>query len=88
MNATMDIAVAKEVLSHLVSTCQQLQIEHDQIGKWQGLLDKLPEYMINEEGALKEWAHKDLHDQYDHRHLSHLYPVWPGYKVSVFRSTE
>ena len=29
MNATMDIAVAKEVLSHLVSTCQQLQIEHD-----------------------------------------------------------
>ncbi|WP_053070486.1 glycosyl hydrolase family 95 catalytic domain-containing protein [Alkalihalobacillus pseudalcaliphilus] len=82
MNATMDIAVAKEVLSHLVSTCQQLQIEHDQIGKWQGLLDKLPEYMINEEGALKEWAHKDLHDQYDHRHLSHLYPVWPGYEIA------
>ncbi|MCP4638956.1 MAG: glycoside hydrolase family 95 protein, partial [bacterium] len=29
-----------------------------------------------------EWAHPDLDDDYDHRHLSHLYPLWPGHEIN------
>lgn len=38
--------------------------------------------MINDDGAIKEWTHPDLQDRYDHRHVSHLYPVWPGHEIN------
>jgi hypothetical protein len=38
--------------------------------------------MINDDGALKEWTHPNLKDNYDHRHVSHLYPVWPGHEIN------
>lgn len=82
INATMDIAAAKELLTNLINTCKELEIEKADIQKWEEQLEQLPDYMINEDGALKEWAHKDLHDKYDHRHVSHLYPVWPGHEIT------
>ncbi|WP_051556665.1 glycosyl hydrolase family 95 catalytic domain-containing protein [Alkalihalobacterium bogoriense] len=82
INATMDIAVAKELFTILIETCEQLQIEQEHIEKWKEMRSQLPDYAINEEGALKEWAHPHLHDNYDHRHISHLYPVWPGHEIT------
>ncbi|RKL67117.1 alpha-L-fucosidase [Salipaludibacillus neizhouensis] len=82
INATMDIAATKELLTNLISTCTELDIEKDNVQKWREQLEQLPDYMINEDGALKEWSHKDLHDKYDHRHISHLYPVWPGHEIT------
>ncbi|WP_416147401.1 glycosyl hydrolase family 95 catalytic domain-containing protein [Salipaludibacillus sp. HK11] len=82
INATMDIAAAKELFTNLLSSCQDLQIEQENFAKWTEMIEKLPDYMINEDGALKEWIHKDLHDEYDHRHISHLYPVWPGHEIT------
>jgi len=81
-NATMDIAVTREALSNLITVCKTLRVEKDSIPRWQAMLEKLPPYLINEDGALKEWAHPDLHDHYDHRHVSHLYPVWPGLEIN------
>ena len=46
------------------------------------LLDQFPPYLVNEDSALKEWATDDLEDNYNHRHVSHLYPVWPGHEIN------
>ncbi len=45
------------------------------------MLAKMPPYMINEDGAIKEWTHPDLLDNYTHRHASHIYPLFPGMEV-------
>jgi len=82
INATMDIAVCREVLSTLIALCEARGLEADNLPHWKALLDRLPPYLINEDGALKEWAHPDLADNYNHRHLSHLYPVWPGHEIT------
>jgi len=82
INATMDIAVCREVLSTLITLCEARGLEPDRIPRWKALLDQLPPYLINEDGALKEWAHSELTDNYNHRHLSHLYPVWPGHEIT------
>ncbi|SDZ19092.1 Glycosyl hydrolase family 65, N-terminal domain [Evansella caseinilytica] len=82
INATMDIAVAKELYTYLIAACEELGVEQDNIPKWKEMLEKLPGYQINDDGALKEWVHKDLDDNYDHRHISHLYPVWPGHEIT------
>ena len=81
-NAAMDIAVTREALTNLITVCKELRIEKDSLPRWQAMLDKLPPYLINEDGALKEWAHSDLDDHYNHRHVSHLYPVWPGLEIN------
>ena len=39
--------------------------------------------MVNADGAIKEWMHPALEDHYHHRHLSHLYPVFPGDEVGL-----
>jgi len=50
------------------------------------MITMLPDYMINSDGALKEWAHPDLQDNYPHRHLTHLYPVFPGFELTPERA--
>ncbi|GAA4073681.1 glycosyl hydrolase family 95 catalytic domain-containing protein [Amphibacillus indicireducens] len=75
-NATQDVAVAKEVLSNLIKSYQILGLESDKLVLWQAMLDRLPAYQINQEGALKEWLTPDKGENYNHRHFSHLYPIF------------
>ena len=82
INATMDIAVAKEVLTNLTAACEHLGIETANIPKWKDILGKLPDYLVNSDGALKEWSHPAFEDDYHHRHSSHLYPIFPGFEVT------
>ena len=46
------------------------------------MLDKLPVYEANEDGALREWLSPGLIDNYHHRHQSHIYPLFPGFSVT------
>ncbi|SMP56175.1 Glycosyl hydrolase family 65, N-terminal domain [Neorhodopirellula lusitana] len=82
INATMDIACAKEALQNLIGLGDRSGLSKAQLADYQRLLDELPPYLINQEGALKEWASPLLDDRYDHRHVSHLYPVWPGHEIN------
>jgi len=88
INATMDIAVAREVLSNLIEGCEELGIEKANVKRWRKMLAKLPGYLINEDGALKEWSHPDFEDNYEHRHMSHLYPVYPSLEVTREKKPE
>lgn len=87
-NSTQDIAVAKELLTNLISSCLELKIEHDQISKWEDMLEKLPPYLVNEEGALKEWAVWDHEENYNHRHYAHFYSLFQSYEFSKEETPE
>ena len=52
------------------------------------MLEKMPPYLVNTDGALQEWATFDLEDNYNHRHVSHLYPVWPGLEINPEETPE
>jgi alpha-L-fucosidase 2 len=82
INATMDVAICREVLSNLCDGCELLGIEAEGVTRWRGMLAKLPAYEINEDGAMKEWLHPAFKDNYHHRHQSHVYPVFPGLEVT------
>jgi len=81
INATMDVAVAKEVYKNLIGACEILGIEEDNLSKWKEEYRLFPDYAINEDKALKEWIPEFLKDDYHHRHSSHLYPVFPGHEA-------
>jgi alpha-L-fucosidase 2 len=82
INACMDIMVCREVLENLIMCCRILGINDTNEDKWHEMLEKLPAYLLDEEGALKEWAWPGTPEEYNHRHVSHHYGVWPGNSIT------
>lgn len=76
INATMDLSIAKELFSNLIIGCRTLGILEEEAEHWEKFLEKMPPYLINQDGALKEWAHPEYEEEYDHRHSSHLYMLY------------
>ena len=81
VNSVMDISVCKEVLTHLLELCDTLEIPEPNAPRWRDRLARMPEYLTDDLGALKEWAWADHPERFDHRHLSHLYGAWPGDEI-------
>ena len=81
INATMDFAIAKEVLTNLLDGYAALGEGPEELATWREMLAKIPPYEINDDGAFREWMHPDFPDNYEHRHESHIYPVFPGFEV-------
>ena len=82
INATMDFALAKEVLTHLLESAEVLELDAAEAATWQQMLERIPPYQVNEDGAIREWMHPAFDDNYHHRHQSHIYPVFPGIEVT------
>lgn len=82
INATMDIAAGKHALQTAIAVANLLGVQQAAAAQWSALLDRLPPYLINSDGALQEWSWPTLTDQYAHRHVSHLYPVWPLHEIT------
>ncbi|MFD3730881.1 glycoside hydrolase N-terminal domain-containing protein [Streptomyces sp. NPDC058632] len=78
VNAAMDLSAAR----HALRTAADRHPEH--ADRWRALADRLPPHRINADGALAEWARPGLADSYDHRHLSHLYAVWPLHEITPY----
>jgi alpha-L-fucosidase 2 len=79
----MDFAILKELLTNLLEGMAVTGLYADEAEDFRALLGKIPPYMLNEDGAVKEWMHPDIKDNYHHRHLSHIYPVFPGTEVTA-----
>lgn len=80
-NSVFDISGARFCLSKLLWGSRHLGVNSDRVARWQEIYDNLPPYLINEDGAIKEWAVADLHDNYNHRHLSPIMEAWPYHNV-------
>ncbi len=88
INATMDIAVCREVLTNLIQASEILGADAGSVPKWQAMLAKMPPYLLELDGTLKEWAWPTLQEHYTHRHVSHLYGAWPGDEIDPDRTPQ
>jgi hypothetical protein len=88
VNSLMDIMVCREVLDNLMRACDILGLDEPDYPKWKELREKLPDYLLDEDGAVKEWSFKYSGENYNHRHVSHHYDVWPGRAISPEKTPE
>jgi hypothetical protein len=88
INATMDIAVCREVLTNLIQASEILGADAESVPKWKAMLAKMPPYLLELDGTLKEWAWPTLREHYTHRHVSHLYGAWPGDEIDPDRTPQ
>ena len=83
VNSTMDLAIIKELFTNLIELCVEHNIYGNKIKIWENIVNSIPEYSVNKDGAVKEWQYDDFEDRYYHRHLSHIYPVFPGDEITT-----
>jgi alpha-L-fucosidase 2 len=88
INSSMDIAVCRETLTNLIQACETLGVDSDSVPKWKAMLAKLPPYLLEPDGALKEWSWPALAERYVQRHISHLYGAWPGDEIDPDRTPQ
>ncbi|MFD4550931.1 glycoside hydrolase N-terminal domain-containing protein [Streptomyces sp. NPDC058466] len=84
LNAAMDLSAAR----HALRTAAGYHPGTEDAERWRALAGRLPPHRVNAEGALAEWAWPGLDDTYHHRHLSHLYGVWPLDEINPYDTPE
>jgi len=88
MGATMDISLVRDLLQFCLTSAIQLGIDEEWQVKWKDALTKLPPLQIGEKGQLQEWLEDYGEAQPDHRHLSHLYGLYPGNEITPKHTPE
>jgi alpha-L-fucosidase 2 len=85
VNATGDVQAGRHALRAAIDAANALGVEQGSgqgVARWTALLDKLPPYTVNGDGALAEWSWPGLTDRYNHRHVQHLYAAWPLHEIN------
>lgn len=81
-NATIEVAIYKELFGELSELIRETGEHTEYLPRLKAALEALPAYAVNTDGAICEWIDDALTDNYAHRHLSHLYPVFPGHEIT------
>jgi len=88
INSTMDVAVAKELLHNFARYAQLMGEYPEEAAQAAEMAEHLPEYRFNEDKSIREWIPDEFDDNYQHRHISHIYPIFPGDEVERTGSAE
>ena len=79
-NTAIDISACNNTFDMLIDIMKSVD-ENADTSKWEALMAKVPPYLYDETGALKEWATSDFEENNLHRHISHLYCAWPMFET-------
>jgi alpha-L-fucosidase 2 len=83
---TMDNQLVFDVFSNYIKAAAALSLDKNFADTVKMKLQRLPPMQIGQYGQLQEWL-QDWDKQNDrHRHISHLYGLFPGNQVSPYRS--
>ena len=79
---TMDNQIAFDALNNTLQAAEVLGIDEEYRQTLAGVIDKLPKMKVGQYGQLQEWR-EDLDDPKDkHRHISHLYGLYPSSQIT------
>ncbi len=81
VSASMDIELVWDVFTHAIAAAEALGIDQDKRETWKQILHKLPPLQIGSKGQLLEWNHEFKEVDPGHRHISHLFGLFPGEQI-------
>ncbi len=85
---TMDIALIRELFANCEEASKILTIDADFRAELAQKRARLPAYQIGKHGQLQEWS-KDFEESTPgQRHMSHMYPLYPGSEFTPRRSPQ
>ncbi len=78
VSSASDIEMTGELLGEAIQCAKILETDEGKVAKWQEMLDNLPKLQISEDGRIVEWNRDFEEAEPGHRHVSHLYGIYPG----------
>jgi len=75
---TMDLQIATELFQRLIEVSTTLGVDLELRERARAALQRLPPLQISRSGELQEWIIDYAKSEAEHRHISHLYGVYPG----------
>lgn len=83
VGTTFTLAVCREIFTNFIQASEILNVDKNIRKECEQALPKIKPYQIGKFGQLQEWAKDYDETSPGHRHVSHLYPVYPGYEITV-----
>jgi alpha-L-fucosidase 2 len=85
---TMDIQLVFELFTNIISATEVLNIDAPFADSLKQALANIPPMHIGKHGQLQEWLFDWDNPEDHHRHVSHLYGLYPSYQISPIRTPE
>jgi len=83
MASTMDMSIIRELFTEVIKTTQLLNVDESFRQQLIKAKEKLYPFHIGQNGQLQEWF-DDWDDPNDkHRHISHLFGLFPGNEITI-----
>ena len=85
---TMDNQIVHDALSSVLEASKILGIDEDYRKTLEATLSRIPPMQVGQYGQLQEWIEDGDDPKDQHRHISHLYGLYPSNQISPFSTPE
>lgn len=80
---TMDNQIIREFLTHFIQAANILDKDPDLVDSLQDIISQLPPTRLGDDGRILEWIKPYKEAEPGHRHMSHLFGLYPGTQISA-----
>ncbi|MDF2517364.1 MAG: hypothetical protein K0R59_2660 [Sphingobacterium sp.] len=85
--ATMDTQIIRELLQHYIEMTEILKVDQELGNRCRDVLAKLiPTQISAKTGRVMEWIEDYAETEVQHRHVSHLYGLYPSSEISMLQT--
>jgi alpha-L-fucosidase 2 len=88
MGPTMDIEITRAVFTRVILASQILKTDEELRARVQAAMEKLPPFKISSLGTLQEWQVDYPETEPGHRHISHLWALFPDDQITLRKTPE
>jgi len=85
---TLDNQLVYDLFSKTILAAKILNSDKDLVDSLKVALEKLPPMQIGKHGQLQEWLHDWDNPEDHHRHVSHLYGLYPSNQISPYNTPD
>ncbi len=88
IGTTSDITMIRELFNDIIAASDALETDIEFSNKISEARDRLYPFQIGKKGNLQEWYHDWEDNDPHHRHVSHLFGLYPGHQISVYETPD
>ena len=77
-SSAMDVQLCYDSLGYAIKSAEILGVDPEKVARWKELREHLPPFAIGSDGRLMEWQKEYSEREPGHRHVSHLYGLYPS----------
>ncbi len=86
--STMDNQIIRDLMTQCIKAAELLKLQDEYTERFQNVLDRLIPNQIGKYGQLMEWREDYEEAERGHRHISHLYGLYPSHQITPDKTPE